>query len=293
MRTENPDRAHARRLNRNARVKKLAIKDVAEQTGVAAGTIRMWEQRYGFPEPGRTASGYRIYSEADVAAIRRVLAFRDRGLSVPAALERVRSMEGATDRASIFAALVAADAPVRPQRLSKPTLIALSRAIEEEAIARAAGPVVIGAFQDERNYRAVEHRWRRMARVADAVGVFATFDEPRVGKEDEPVEIPVVTTDALGHEWAVVVDAPGFAACLVGWETPADDDQRIFEAIWTMDPTVVRRAAQVGATLAARQLPEWSDRVNGLLADRPLAVEVPTPGLTAVTNRMLGFLDAR
>ena len=63
-------------------------KEVAEQTGVAAGTIRMWEQRYGFPEPGRTASGYRVYTEDDVAAIKRVLAFRDQGLSVPAALER-------------------------------------------------------------------------------------------------------------------------------------------------------------------------------------------------------------
>ncbi|MDA0174281.1 MerR family transcriptional regulator [Solirubrobacter taibaiensis] len=273
-------------------MKKLAIKDVAEQTGVAAGTIRMWEQRYGFPEPGRTASGYRVYTEDDVAAIKRVLAFRDRGLSVPAALERARAVEGTTDRPSIFAALVAADGPVRPQRLGKSTLVALSRAIEEEAIARAAGPVVIGAFQSEGNYRAVEHRYRRMARVADAVGVFATFDELRVGDEDEPVEIPVGSSDALGHEWAVVVDAPGFAACLVGWETPDDGPRRIFEAIWTMDPTVVRRAAQVGASLAARQAPEWSERLLGLLADRPLAVEVPTPGLTAVTNRMLGFLDA-
>src|SRR3954447_19445821 len=52
-------------------VKKLAIKDVAELTGVAAATIRIWEQRYGFPAPARTASGYRIYTEQDVLAIRR------------------------------------------------------------------------------------------------------------------------------------------------------------------------------------------------------------------------------
>ena len=47
-------------------MKKLAIKDLAEQTGVAAGTIRMWEQRYGFPEPARTAAGYRVYDVPDV-----------------------------------------------------------------------------------------------------------------------------------------------------------------------------------------------------------------------------------
>src|SRR3954452_13230081 len=165
-------------------VRNLAIKDVAEQTGLAAGTIRMWEQRYGFPEPARSPSGYRIYTEQDVVAIRLVVAYRDRGLSVPAALERARSLEGATDRPSIFAALAAGDAPVRPQRLRKPTLVALSRAIEEEALARAAGPVVISAFQAEGNYRAVEHRYRRLARVADAVGVFAAFDELHLGAED-------------------------------------------------------------------------------------------------------------
>ena len=66
----------------------LGIKEVAERTGIAAGTIRMWEQRYGFPEPARTPAGYRVYAAADVETLRRVLAYRERGLSVPAALER-------------------------------------------------------------------------------------------------------------------------------------------------------------------------------------------------------------
>ena len=183
-------------------MKKLAIKDLAEQTGVAAGTIRMWEQRYGFPEPARTAAGYRVYTEQDVVALRRVVAYRSRGLSVPAALERARSLEGATDRPSIFAALASGDAPVRPQKLHRSTLIALSRAIEEEAMARAAGPIVIGAFQSEDNYRQVEHRYRRLAHVADAVGVFADFAEARTGNEDLPAEIPIGHGEALGHEWA-------------------------------------------------------------------------------------------
>src|SRR5690606_8894220 len=46
----------------------LKIKDVAERTGVAAATIRMWEQRYGFPTPSRTPAGYRLYTEADIEA---------------------------------------------------------------------------------------------------------------------------------------------------------------------------------------------------------------------------------
>jgi hypothetical protein len=267
-------------------VKQLAIKDVAEQTGLAAATIRMWEQRYGFPRPARSPSGYRVYVPEDVAALRRVAGFRRQGLSVPAALERARAA-AAPARPSIFAAL--ADGPVRPQRLRKPTLVALSRAIEEEALARAAGPVVFGAFQAERNYRAVEHRWRRLARVADAVVVFGGFAAVRSSDPDEPVEVPIGRGEPLGDEWAVIVDAPGFAACLVGWEV--DQVSRRFEAVWTTDPAVVRSAALVAAGLAARAVPEAA-RLPALLADRPPALEAPAPALTALTNRIVGYLDA-
>ena len=274
-------------------MRSLAIKDIAEQTGLAAGTIRMWEQRYGFPEPARTPAGYRVYTEQDVVTLRRVVAFRGRGLSVPAALERARSMDAATDRPSLFGAIASGDAPVRPQRLTRRTMLALSQAIEDEAMARAAGPIVIASFQGEQNYRAVEHRYRRLARVADAVAVFARFPEPRLEGDDEPVEIPVDDADALGHEWAVIVDAPGFGACLVGWETPGDArGERVFEAVWTMDPVVVRQSVQVGAVLAGRTCPALGGRLDGLLIDRPLAVESPAPGLTALTNRIVGYLDA-
>ena len=44
----------------------LSIGDVAERTGLAAGTIRMWEQRYGAPTPRRLPSGYRVYGVGDV-----------------------------------------------------------------------------------------------------------------------------------------------------------------------------------------------------------------------------------
>src|SRR5688572_23916522 len=157
----------------------LAIKDVAERTGIAAGTIRMWEQRYGFPEPQRTASGYRRYSDGDVEALRRVASYRRLGLSIPAAIDRVRVDEDqVVEQPSIFAAVSSIDEMARPQLLRKPTLLALSRAIEHETLAHAASPVVFGAFQEARHYRPVEHRYRRIARQADAATVFADFDAP-------------------------------------------------------------------------------------------------------------------
>lgn len=272
----------------------LSIKEVAEQTGVAAGTIRMWEQRYGFPEPDRTEAGYRQYAEEDVEAIRRVLAYRHRGLSVPAAIERAQETGGAADHPSIYAAVAAADHGARPQVLKKATLVALSRAIEHETLAQAVAPVLFGAFQHEPFYREVESRYRRLSRFAHASAVFADFGavaRPPGG----PVEIPIAPEDVLGNEWAVIVDAPGYAACLLAWELPgaqgADGDRR-FESIWTLDPRATRKAALVASRLAAKADPELGERLDGLLADRPLGRDAPSPTLTALTNRMVAYMEA-
>ena len=276
----------------------LSIKEVADQSGLAAGTIRMWEQRYGFPTPARTGSGYRVYTDDDVAALRRAMAYRHRGLSVPSAIERAREAGGPSDHPSIYAAVAATDHGGRPQVLKKSTLVALSRAIEHETLAQAASPVFFAAFQHEEFYREVEARYRRIARFSDVVVAFADFGQighPAGG----PVEIPIASEDRLGNEWAVIVDAPGYAACLLAWEMPgitapgsSDDLTRRFEAIWTLDPRAVRKAATVAARLAGRADPELGDTLERLLGDRPLARDEPAPTLTALTNRMMAYMEA-
>jgi MerR family transcriptional regulator, light-induced transcriptional regulator len=278
----------------------LAIKDVAERTGIAAGTIRMWEQRYGFPAPERTATGYRRYSADDVEALRRVASFRRQGLSIPAAIDRVRAAEpDLTDRPSIYAAVSAIDVMARPQLLKKSTLVALSRAIEHETLASAASPLLFAAFQTEGAYRPIEHRYRRLARQADATTIFADFPGER-REPGAPVEIPIDLDDAIGNEWAVIVDAPGYAACLLGWEHPVpveamgpDDALRRFETIWTVHPHAVRRAAQVAARLAGAVDPGYGAELEARLADRPLAMEAPAPALTSLTNRAISYLEGR
>lgn len=280
-------------------MKGLAIKDVAGRTGLAAATIRMWEQRYGAPKPERTPAGYRVYSEEDVDLLKRAVALRERGFSVPAALDRARMVGQATDRPSIFGAIAADGMPTRPQLLRKRTLLAISRAIEDETLARAASPVMFGAFQRERNYRAVEPRYRQLAATAEATVVFADFDAVRAAP-GEPAEIPIADEDSLGNEWAVVVDAPGYAACLLAWERPrttaegaaGSDGDRGFETLWTMDPGVVRQAALVGCALTRRSCPELAERIERTLTERPLAAERPAAGLTALTNRLVAYLEA-
>jgi DICT domain-containing protein len=279
----------------------LKIKDVAERTGVAAATIRMWEQRYGFPTPSRTPAGYRLYTEADIESIRAVVALRRRGLSIPVAVERARTQpregvdvgEGDVDsHPSIYAAVTAIDPTAHPRVLRRSTLAAMSHAIEDELLSRGARGIVIGAFQREAFYARVAHRYDQIALRSDAAIVFADFPEP-LARPERPSQVPIAPTDALGNEWAVVVDSPGYAACLLAWERPnrSPGGERMFESVFSLDPRAARRACGVAAVLAHRQDPAIGQQLAGLLEGRPLATEPPASHLTSLTNRMIGYLD--
>lgn len=273
----------------------LRIKDVAAGTGVAPATIRMWEQRYGFPSPTRTPSGYRVYTETDVERIRTVTALRHRGLSIAEAIDRIDRQADPDDdlgsHPSIYAAVTAVDPAARPQVLHRSSLAAISHAIEDELIARGTRGVVVGAFQRTHFYEPVAHRYEQLARVSDATIVFADF--PAVSADPwRPTQIPLSPSDALGNEWAVVVDAPDYAACLVAWERPhTPGEARQFEAVVSLDPRAARRAARVAARLAGHRDAELGDRLTATVQRRPLSPEPAASALTSLTSRMVAYLD--
>src|SRR5215213_6382217 len=104
-------------------MEQLGIGDVAELTGIAVGTLRMWEQRHGFPVPERTSTGFRRYSPDDVEILRRAVALREQGMSVAAALERAREVAKPAATPSLFGSVVTGNGlPLRPRRLRKSTL---------------------------------------------------------------------------------------------------------------------------------------------------------------------------
>ena len=66
------------------------IKRVAHLTGINPATLRAWERRYGLVAPDRTNSGYRLYTDEDVAMLSRIKALVDDGLTIGEAISRVR-----------------------------------------------------------------------------------------------------------------------------------------------------------------------------------------------------------
>jgi DNA-binding transcriptional MerR regulator len=69
------------------------IKTVVERTGVPADTLRSWERRYAVVVPERSESGYRQYSDADIARLIRVKEGVDSGLAVSEAILRCQDEE--------------------------------------------------------------------------------------------------------------------------------------------------------------------------------------------------------
>ncbi len=74
------------------------IQAVAETTGVPAATLRQWERRYGVPSPDRTASSYRVYSDADVEDIQRMQALAATGVSPSEAARIITAERAAAER---------------------------------------------------------------------------------------------------------------------------------------------------------------------------------------------------
>jgi DICT domain-containing protein len=244
----------------------LSIGDVVTATGIGEATLRAWERRFGFPEPRREPSGHRRYSATDVERIRAVVRERARGLALAVAIDRVTAESSGPP--SLFAPLRERRPDLLPVALRKPQMLSLSRAVEEESAARAERALMIGAFQQPRFYRRSEERWRRLARGAGLTFVLACFDEAAT-PDGAPVEVPIGSGQPVADEWAVICLAPGYSACLIGWETVdatgVPDAERTFDALLSVEPSVVREVAGAAVAIAAEGEPRIADRARGYL----------------------------
>jgi MerR family transcriptional regulator, light-induced transcriptional regulator len=269
----------------------LTIREVAARSGVPAGTLRMWEERYGFPKPSRLPSGHRRFSEEQVDQVRAVVAAREGGLSLPAAIERT-AVAPQERRESLYGLLRLRRPELAPELIPKPRMVALSHAIEDECLPRAHAPVLIGSFQRERFFRAAEPRWRGFAATAAVAVAFADF---QTRTDTSPIQIHVDRHQQLNREWAIVCLAPGASAALCGWEPPGQDDtadsERSFEAIWTVDPELVYEVVDAAASLAEREAPPVADQIRRARGPRPAPSGPDVRGVAALARRMVSYVS--
>ncbi len=277
----------------------LTIREVTSRTGVEAATLRIWEQRHGFPTPRRLPSGHRRFSHLDVELIRQVTRDREAGMELKAAVENAkraaRGERPVIEDDSIFAGLRKRRPDLRSHLLTKATMISVSHAIEDECSVVSRRAMLFGSFQRERFYRSAQRRWRDLAASAECAFVLADFDRLEQ-PPGQPVEVPIDASEPVGREWSLVYDAPAFGAVLSGWERPGQDDvpdlERRFEALWSVEPELVRDASTVAYGIVERVAPDVVQGIEELLA-RPVEPQQPSlTQLTALTNRMVAYVGS-
>jgi DNA-binding transcriptional MerR regulator len=144
------------------------IGELSRRLGVSEHLLRAWERRYGLLDPQRSPGGFRLYSPADEARVRRMQAHLARGLSAAEAARAALAEQPATrpdvsDQAD-------EDQLVRPEGLAA-MAAALTQALDavDEPVAQAVLDRLFAAFTVETVLREVVlpylhelgERWQR------------------------------------------------------------------------------------------------------------------------------------
>lgn len=84
---------------------RVRIGEVSRRVGASPAVLRVWERRYGLLEPGRSDSGYRLYSAEDVRRATEMQAQIARGVAPAQAAERAKAGRAGDPVARVTAAL--------------------------------------------------------------------------------------------------------------------------------------------------------------------------------------------
>jgi DICT domain-containing protein/GAF domain-containing protein len=213
---------------------------------------------------------------------------------------------------SVVEALLAAIPQLRSQLFFKTSLTALSHAMEDQVLSGIENPLVIASFQQERFYRQEAGRYQRIAEISDQVYVLSaagtSFEEGSEWYET----IAFDKQDALTQEWHLVVIGTQYTACLMCRErdpvaaivpavpiqkSPALEQTRRFEGVWTQDTIVCHQAANLLLDRLLRYRPDLQTKID-TAKQRYLQLSTPTAavqvgaGADPFTQRLVTYLQA-
>jgi DNA-binding transcriptional MerR regulator len=230
---------------------KYRIQTVAEMTGIPAATLRAWERRYGIPTPERSSSSYRLFSDHDVAAIRKLKELCDDGMSPAEAARLVVQVEVASNtpvesdpylRAS--EAILAAIEDFDPQGVERTIRSAMFLGSASTVYQRVIGPTMCmvgdrwheGTFSVAQEHMATEalgSAARDMLRLLDPAGsapesIIACF-------ADEDHALPLYGVAFALVQW-------GYRPVVLGAKTPPS---AIRHAVESIQPALVALSVSI------------------------------------------------
>jgi len=171
---------------------------------------------------------------------------------------------------SVVEELLTAIPQLRPRLYFKTSLTALSHAMEDHILAGVGGALVIASFQQERFYLQEASRYLRIADLSDQLYVLSAAGTSFTSHAENYETIAFEAGDALIDEWHLVVISDSYSACLICRERlahedagqPVLDQNRRFEGIWTQDPYVTQRSADILLDRIAQYRPHLRDKVQ-------------------------------
>jgi methanogenic corrinoid protein MtbC1 len=263
------------------------MKAVEQQTGISAATLRAWERRYSLVEPKRTASGYRLYSDRDVALLRWVRTQMDEGLTVSRVVAMLENLRDNSDPIWVESGdgqvPVKYDTPLPPKSLVQPLFQALvdlddDRADEiiDQAFAMYTMPTV---YVDLIAPTLVEigEAWHRGAIFVATEHFAASYVRGRLlalfQAYPRRPEMPMLFVGCAPKEWhelgalifAVMLRQQGFDAVYLGQDVPLDD---MIQAASQEHPAMVCFSANSPTT--ALNLRDAQSRLQTLEPPSPL-----------------------
>jgi DNA-binding transcriptional MerR regulator len=111
-------------------VRTYRIARAAALTGLSEEVIRAWERRYGVPRPQRTPSGYRVYTEDDIAVLRRLKQLTEDGMAIREAAALVPTLRDEPEAAP------ASDNGAEPAEVARwhRAIVAAARRLDQAAV---------------------------------------------------------------------------------------------------------------------------------------------------------------
>ncbi len=219
---------------------------------------------------------------------------------------------------SVLAELLRVFPQWQTQMYFKTSLTALSHAMEDQVLAGQDRPLVIASFQRERFYRQEAHRYRKIAEKTPQVYVLAAPETDFANHSGLYETIAFDPDDSLSQEWHLVIMGQTYASCLICREkgiNPLElrpdkigmDNDRRFDGIWTFDPAITQRAADLlldrilvyrpelkkKVKQAKQQITQHGDRFKRTLNNRP-----STPNYSLINNpdpfvqRLITYIQA-
>jgi DNA-binding transcriptional MerR regulator len=219
---------------------KYRIQTVAEMTGVPAATLRAWERRYGIPSPERSSSSYRLFSDRDVDAIRKLKKLCDEGMAPAEAAQVVVRIEQASNApverdpyARASEAILSAVEDFEPQAVERAVRSAMFLGSASTVFQRVIGPTMrtIGDRWHDGSFSVAQEHMATEALSAVARDMLRLLDPAETAPEallacfaDEDHSLPLYGVAFGLVQW-------GYRPVVLGAKTPPSAIRHAVESI--------------------------------------------------------------